>query len=209
VVQSADGGSTYWLAQSDKVGSAFLVGGLILQKYDALGGPAGVLGYPITDRSAGGTQRFEGGAALAGVPVRLVTGGVLAKWALLGYESGAAGAPVAGAEPFSTFGATSGFGQEFASATIYAANAGPRSGQAYAVSGLILARYGALGGPGGDFGMPASDEFATGGVHQQNFEGGNITWSSGAADSPACAMPSIMRHTARPGSTSSTGAASS
>ena len=29
--------------------------------------------------------------------------------------------------------------------------------------------------------MPISDEFVTGGVHQQNFEGGNITWSAGDA----------------------------
>src|SRR6185295_4417667 len=36
-------------------------------------------------------------------------------------------------------------------------------------------------GPGGEFGMPVSDEFVTGGVHQQNFEGGNFTWASGDA----------------------------
>ena len=37
-----------------------------------------------SDLSAGGTQRFENGAALAGNPVRLVSGGILTKWALLG-----------------------------------------------------------------------------------------------------------------------------
>jgi uncharacterized protein (TIGR03437 family) len=181
VIQGSDG-STYWLAQSDQVGSAFVVGGLILQAYDALGGPAGTLGYPLSDRSAGGTQRFENGAALAGNPVRLVNAGVLAKWALLGYEAGSAGAPTGDAAAFSTFGANAGSSQAFSGATLYAASAGPRAGQAYSVSGAILARYTALGGASGNFGMPTSDEFVTGGVHQQNFEGGNITWAPGSSD---------------------------
>jgi uncharacterized protein (TIGR03437 family) len=177
-VQSSDG-SAYFVAQSDKIASAYVIGGLILEKYDSLGGPAGSLGYPVTDRSAGGTQRFENSAALAGSPVRLVTGGVLAKWGLLGYETGAAGAPAGDAAAFATFGANSGSAQPFGGGSIYSGTAGPRSGQNYFVSGLVLARYNALGGAGGDFGMPASDEFVTGGVHQQNFEGGNITWSAG------------------------------
>jgi uncharacterized protein (TIGR03437 family) len=181
VIQGSDG-ATYWLAQSDQVGSAFVVGGLILQAYDALGGPAGTLGYPLSDRSAGGTQRFENAAALAGNPVRLVNGGVLAKWALLGYEVGSAGAPTSDAAAFSTFGANAGSSQSFSGATLFAASSGPRGGQAYAVSGAILARYTVLGGAGGDFGMPTSDEFVTGGIHQQNFEGGNITWAPGSSD---------------------------
>jgi uncharacterized protein (TIGR03437 family) len=49
------------------------------------------------------------------------------------------------------------------------------------VSGPILARYNAIGGAAGSFGMPVSDETATGSLHQQNFEGGNITYSAGAA----------------------------
>ena len=191
VVQSADGGATYWVAESDRIGSAFVLGGLILEAYDALGGPAGTLGYPITDRSAGGTQRFENSAVLAGTPVRLVSGGVLAKWALLGYETGSAGAPASDAAAFSTFAANSGSAQLFASAAIYAATSGSRSGQAYAVSGLIQARYSALGGPGGDYGMPTSDEFVTGGVHQQNFEGGNFTWAAGDAVAAEHAAPKV------------------
>ena len=75
------------------------------------------------------------------------------------------------------------------------ATAGPRSPQAYFVTGLILARYNALGGPGGDYGMPTSDEFVTAGVHQQNFEGGNITWSAGdsaAKEHPAAKTPGLI-----------------
>ena len=46
------------------------------------------------------------------------------------------------------------------------------------MSGAILARYNALGGAAGDFGMPISDEFSNGGVRQQNFEGGNFTYAA-------------------------------
>jgi len=178
MLQSADSAETYVLAQSDKIGTAFVVGGAVLAAWQSLGGAGGPLGYPVTDLTAGGTQRFEG-AALAGNPVRLVSGGVLTKWGLLGYETGTAGAPLYDPAAFSTFGANSGIGQGFAGGSIFNATAGPRSPQAYFVTGLILARYNALGGPGGDYGMPISDEFVTAGVHQQNFEGGNMTWSPG------------------------------
>ena len=95
MVQSADASAaTYILAQSDKVGTAYVVGGAVLTAWQSMGGAGGSLGYPVTDLSAGGTQRFESGAALAGNPVRLVSGGILTKWGLLGYEAGAAGVPV-------------------------------------------------------------------------------------------------------------------
>ncbi len=190
IVQSADaGGATFLVAESDKVGSAFVVGGAVLAAWQSLGGAVGALGYPVSDLSAGGTQRFENGAALAGNPVRLVSGGILTKWGLLGYETGAAGSPVSDAAVFSTFGANSGSAQAFTGGAIYSATAGPRAGQTYFVSGLILQRYNALGGPGGDYGMPASDEFVSGGTHQQNFEGGNITWSPGDAAAKEHAAP--------------------
>ncbi|HEV2445028.1 MAG TPA: Ig-like domain-containing protein, partial [Candidatus Sulfopaludibacter sp.] len=84
---------TYLIAQSDQSGSAFLVSAALLSAYQALGGPAGSMGYPASDASAGGTQQFQNGA-LAGSPVRIVSGPILAKWGLLGYETGAAGPPV-------------------------------------------------------------------------------------------------------------------
>jgi len=196
MVQSAGASAAmYILAQSDKVGAAYVVGGDVLAIWQSMGGAGGTLGYPITDLSAGGTQRFENGAALAGNPVRLVSGGVLTKWGLLGYEAGAAGVPVADASVFSTFGANSGVAQAFSGGAIYNATAGPRVSQAWFVSGLILARYNALGGPGGDYGMPTSDEFVTAGMHQQNFEGGNMTWSAGdsaAKEHPAAKTPGLI-----------------
>ena len=183
------------LAQSDSLGTAYVVAGAVLVRYLVLGGPAGALGYPIGDQSAGGTQLFAASAALAGNPVRLVSGGTLAKWSALGYETGTAGPPTSDAAAFSTFGADSGFAQSFGGGAIYAATAGPRAGQAYFVSGLILARYNALGGAAGDYGMPVSDEFVTGSVHQQNFEGGNFTYSAGdaaAVEHPAPKVPGVV-----------------
>src|SRR5215472_2845652 len=196
MVQAADAsGTVYMLAEGDAVGTAYVVSGAPLAAYQVLGGPAGPLGYPLSDASAGGTQRFENGAALAGNPVRLVSGGVLAKWTALGSETGAGGAPTADAAAFSTFGANSGAAQAFSGGVIYAATSGPKSGQAWFVTGLILARYNALGGANGDFGMPVSDEFVSGGVHQQNFEGGSITYSPGdsaAKEHPAAKAPGII-----------------
>jgi len=171
----------YMLAAADQVGSAYVVSGALLAAYQSLGGPAGSLGYPTSDATAGGTQFFTGGQALAGNPVHLVSGPVLTKWALLKYEAGAAGAPVGDAATFSTFGANSGVSQNFAGGTIYSATAGPLNGQSYFVSGLILAAYTASGGASGSFGMPKSDEFGTASGRQQNFEGGTISYTPGAA----------------------------
>lgn len=196
MVQSTDATPlTFLVAQSDNIGTAYVVGGTVLTAWQALGGAGGTLGYPLSDLSAGGTQRFENGAALGGNPVRVVSGGVLTKWALLSYDAGVAGAPVSDAAAFSTFGANSGQAQSFTNGSIYAATGGPRSGQAYFVTGLVLARYNALGGAGGDYGMPAGDEFVTAGLHQQNFEGGNFTWSAGdgaAKEHAAAKTPGLI-----------------
>ena len=49
--------------------------------------------------------------------------------------------------------------QTFAKGLIFAETSGAHAGQAQLVSGLILDRYTALGGPGGAFGLPIDDEF--------------------------------------------------
>ncbi len=175
------GGSLIMVAQSDTLGTAYVAAGPLLAAYQAMGGPAGSLGYPASDASAGGTQLFANNAALSGNPVRLVSGVILSKWAHMNYETGAAGLPQSDAAPFTTPGANSGQQQGFSGGAIYGATAGPRAGQAYFVSGLILARYTQLGGPAGDLGMPTGDEFSSGGLRQQNFEGGYITYAPGDA----------------------------
>jgi len=175
----------YLLADADGAAMAFVVQGAVLAAYQGLGGPAGGLGYPTSDLSAGGTQTFQNTAALGGNPVQLVSGLIETKWSQLGFETGAAGAPVGAATTFSTFGANSGNQQSFVNGVIYAATAGPRQGQAYLVSGLILAQFNALGGANGNFGMPTSDQFVSGGVTEQNFEGGTISYPAGASAATA------------------------
>ena len=82
-----------------------------------LGGPAGTLGYPQSDATPGGRQTFERGT-LAGNPVQLVAGAILAKWGALGYETGVAGPPTAAATTFQTFRGITGTMQSFQNALI-------------------------------------------------------------------------------------------
>jgi uncharacterized protein (TIGR03437 family) len=194
-VTSASGPVIVLIAEGDQSGSAYIVSGAVLARYQALNGPLGPLGYPSSDQSPGGTQLFSNSNALAGAPVRVVSGPVLSKWAATGYETGPAGAPASDVASFSTFAASSGMMQTFANGAIYAATAGIRSGQAYLVGGLILSGYLADGGPAGELGMPTSDEFVSAGVHQQNFEGGTVTYAPGAGAAtvnPAPRTPAVI-----------------
>jgi uncharacterized protein (TIGR03437 family) len=176
----------YLLAKPDNVAAVFVVAGELLARYEQLGGPAGTLGYPGSDATAGGRQVFGGGVALlAGSPVRLVSGAVAAKWAALGYETGAAGLPISDTAPFSTFLATTGLAQAFRNGTILAAQGGAQVGKAFFVGGLIAAKYVSLGGPAGRLGMPASDEYSDGGRRRQEFEGGSIDYAPGDAEAQA------------------------
>ena len=171
----------YLILKSDRASIAYVITGDLLTAYLAAGGPAGSLGYAVSDAGAGGTQRFENGAALAGSPVFVVAEPVLTKWAALGYEPGLAGPPTGNAAPFSSLSAYNGVAQPFAKGVIFAIASGNRAGQAYLVSGPILVRYGALGGPNGSFGVPISDEFSISGMRRQNFEDGYLDYTPGDA----------------------------
>ena len=195
-LQSSEPGSpaVYLLAMPDRQAAAYLVAGQILARYLDLGGPTGVLGYPIGDANAAGRQLFENGA-LAGTPVTLVSGAVLNKWAVLGYEAGPAGLPAGDVSSFSTFGANSGEQQAFRGGLLLVATGGPRAGQGYLVGGLILERYLAVGGPSGAYGMPVSEDFASGATRRQNFEGGYIDYSAGdpsAQPHAAARQPAVV-----------------
>jgi uncharacterized protein (TIGR03437 family) len=191
-VEATTSGSTvaYLLTDADQASAAHVVTGALLAAYQSLGGPGGTLGYPTSDASAGGTQLFANGA-LGGSPIHLVTGLVLTKWKSLGYETGVAGAPTGDAASFSTIGGNSGSSQAFAQGTIYAAAAGPRAGQAYFVSGLILSAYTAAGGVAGNMGMPVGDATLSGALNSQSFEGGVITYSTGDAAAKVTAAPKV------------------
>ena len=184
-------GAEYLAGKADTSSMAWVVSGAILAAYKLAGGPGGDIGYPASDATAGGRQLFENSAALAGTPVRLVSGAVLTKWANLGYETGAAGPPAGDPLPFFSTAATRGTRQAFSGGTIFAALTGLRAGQGWWVKGPILACYDAAGGPGGTLGAPTSDEFVTSGVRRQAFEGGYVEVPAG--EESAVAVPSERR----------------
>ncbi|MEO8130896.1 MAG: Ig-like domain-containing protein, partial [Bryobacteraceae bacterium] len=205
-LQGADANSAarYLVTLGDKATAAYVVAGDILAKYDALGGPAQSLGYPLGDAvydTAGvGRQLFQGGA-IAGLPPRLVSGTVLQKWASMNYEAGAAGQPTGDVSSFLTFTGTSGMVQLFQKGALYGASSGPQSGKVYFVSGLIAAKYNNLGAGGGELGLPLGDEFSTGGKRHQDFEGGYLDYAPGDAEAiltlrdrkpSVTALPSIV-----------------
>ena len=164
----------------DDFGHAVQIDPNFAAAYVNRGGPSGSLGYPSTDATSMGRQLFQQGA-LAGLPVQLVNGSILTKWAALGYESGGSGSPTGSATSFLTFRATSGSLQSFQGAMILSQTSGSLAGSTFAVTGLILSQYVALGGASGNLGAPLNDEYSTAaGVRQQNFEGGFAGYASGA-----------------------------
>ena len=196
---SPDGNTHFLIAKSDQTGSAFLVSGTLLPFYLQAGGPGGTLGFPVSDQSGGGTQLFEGGA-LAGSPVRIVAGAVLAKWALLKYEAGMAGLPTAAAVLFTSQSGYSGQSQQFGGGTIFGISSGNRAGQAFLVSGAILARYASLGGPSSSLGLPTGDVLITGMQQRQSFENGTIDTTPGQPGAQEHFLPRTPSITANPAS---------
>ena len=196
-VVSGDGTTHYLIAKGDQSGLAYVVSGAQLAAYIRMGGPSGTLGFPISDVTAAGTQLFAGGA-LAGSPLQLVQGAVLAKWALLKYEAGPAGVPIAAATPFTTHSGYGGQAQQFTGGTIYGVSTGNRAGQSYFIFGPILTRYLILGGPAGSLGLPTSDIVASGSVQRENFENGYIDFATGAAAAQEHLVPRTPTITANP-----------
>ena len=141
------------MAVPDSTSAGYIVTGALLTQYLQLGGPAGSLGYPLSDATVSGRQLFQGGA-LAGNPVQLVTGTILSGWQSLGYETGLAGSPTGAAGAFVTFRGTTGVAQNFQSGEILAATAGSLANVPYLVSGPVLATYNAGGGTGGTSARP-------------------------------------------------------
>ncbi|MBI3696164.1 MAG: hypothetical protein HY238_15170 [Acidobacteria bacterium] len=171
------------VVKADASAQAFVVSGQRLARYADLGGVVGPLGFATSDSNAAGRQLFENNYALAGSPPTLVGAPISRKWAALNYESGPAGLPSAEvAAPAPTPFGSAGVSQAFANGAIYGFTSGSRAGQAYFVSGLILARYLRLSGASGVLGLPISDAFASGGRTQQNFEGGSIDFAAGDAE---------------------------
>ncbi len=157
---------------------AWVVRGAINAAWDRLGGSSGVLGVPIADETFDGdvvTQRFSGGQiafdartkSFSTVPADLAaqladlgipgdaTSAINTAYRAAGGASGPLGERVG--DQFVI--APDGVGQAFAGGKIYFS---PATG-AHVVSGAILEKYEAAGGPTGDLGLPNAAE-SDGGV---------------------------------------------
>lgn len=152
--------------------------GLIGGAYQALGGPAGLLGFPLTSEVAAPDGRglftqFDHGAIYFTPQTGAfsVHGELLAEWARQGYEAGRLGYPVRNevATP-----ARPGAVQPFEHGVLYWS----RDTGAHRIEGRILDRYAAAGFENGLLGFPLTSEAALrdGGAFNR-FEGGNIYWT--------------------------------
>ncbi|WP_396932515.1 LGFP repeat-containing protein [Mycolicibacterium sp.] len=152
---------------------AWVVRGAINAAWDKLGGSAGTMGVPTEDETYNGSvvsQKFTGGEIsydtaaktfstvppelannLAGVEVPSdATTAINQAWRAAGGLSGPLGARQGAQQPIGTDGAA----QDYAGGKIFYS---PATG-AHAVTGAILAKYEAAGGPTGDLGLPTGTE---------------------------------------------------
>ena len=171
-------GSTTAVVVSLAVSSpnAYVSRGVVYTAYQSNGGFTGTLGFPASDISAGGTQLYTSGAALSGLPVRVVPAAIAAKWAALGGDSGSLGVPFAAAAVFTSVSARTGSAQGFTNGFVFSSPLG-----SFVSTGLILSRYLELGGAGGTLGLPTADPVLKAGIGSQSFEFGFIDLQAGAA----------------------------
>ena len=173
-------GNRVLLAKSDASPVAYAVSGSLLASFDSLGGLAGSLGYPLSDPSPGGTQRFENGA-LAGSPVRLLSGAILSRWTALGLETGAIGPPLSERTSSITFTGALVSSQLFRSGALFQFATGPLVGRAILTTGAIAAKHAELGLLLGSIGAPLTEEFLSAGAFRQEFEGAFLEYNQGTA----------------------------
>ncbi|MDQ2728046.1 MAG: GDSL-type esterase/lipase family protein [Actinomycetota bacterium] len=170
--QAYQGGTIYWSPAT----GAHEVHGAILGHYLALGGPAGILGYPTSDESpsAGGRlSDFQGGITYwsPATGAYEVHGVILSHYLALGGPAGILGYPISDEQP------TRAPGGRFNSFQGGVIDWSPALG-AFEVQGAILNRYLSLGGTASFLGFPISDEFQVGPAgRQSNFEHGYISFS--------------------------------
>ncbi|WP_442918872.1 LGFP repeat-containing protein, partial [Leucobacter sp. MMO-66] len=175
VVQEFSGGTLYWNPYTGVGG----VNGAIRDYYRVVGGPFGVLGYPIGRENAvsgGASQRFERGYVYWSSPYgsQPVGGAILPLYTSEGGPAGYLGFPTGGERPV-----TGGVKQEFERGTAYWSN---RTG-ASVINGAIRGLYLSEGGPDGYLGLPVGAEVRANGVSRQEFERGTAYWSNGTGAS--------------------------
>ncbi|TQJ36114.1 polysaccharide deacetylase family protein [Arthrobacter sp. SLBN-122] len=175
--QDYTGGTIYWSPGT----GAKEVNGAIRGYYLALGGPAGFLGFPLTDETgtpgaAGRYNDFAGGSVYwsPGTGAKEVNGAIRGHYLALGGPAGFLGFPLT--DETGTPGAAGRY-NDFAGGSVYWS---PGTG-AKAVNGAIRGHYLALGGPAGFLGFPLTDETGTPGAagRYNDFAGGSVYWSPG------------------------------
>jgi LGFP repeat/HYDIN/CFA65/VesB-like, Ig-like domain/Abnormal spindle-like microcephaly-assoc'd, ASPM-SPD-2-Hydin/PQQ-like domain len=172
------GNSIYW---SPSTGAHFVLGG-IRAKWAATGWETGPLGYPTTDEKGtpdkvGRYNHFSGtgGASIYYTPstgAHFVLGGIRAKWAAKGWETGL-GYPTtdekATPDNVGRYNHFSGSG----GASIYYS---PSTG-AHDVEGAIRTKWASLGWEKSRLGYPTSDEYSVSEGRRSDFRNGRLTWN--------------------------------
>ena len=168
-------GTAFW---SPETGAQVLVGS-ILAKYNALGGPAGWLGFPKTGElktpdGKGRFVHFERGSVYwtPKTGAQAIPGDMFAAWGASGYEGGPLGYPVEEAQATDR-----GYVQKFQNG--YLTRNPEKDGKTdhFMVFGAIGAKYGEMGGARSDLGYPKGNEKKIKGGFFQEFDNGNIYWS--------------------------------
>jgi len=176
-------GNTYMTFTKGVINSSsygtFASYGAIRARWDTMGNVSGPLGLPIGDeadtaRVPGRFQQFEGGNLIWNPATGLtwhVYGGILNKYAQLGYSNHPLGLPVADRQYNAAKGNEY---QVFQGGVI-----NQYGGNAYETHGAILDKWNALGGANGAVGLPISDEGGTARVPGRfsQFQGGNIYYN--------------------------------
>lgn len=161
-------------AMAQTYGSHQVVGS-ILDKYKALGGPSGILGWPrtselATPRVPGRYNHFDGGSVYwsPSTGAHVVRGAIRDRWAGLGWEGSSLGFPTTDETP-----ARGGAFNDFGGGSIYWS---PSTG-AQVLRGAIRDKWRSIGGGTSVLGYPTTDErpLRTGAV--SSFRGGSIYWS--------------------------------
>lgn len=177
------GGSIYWSPGT----GAHAVRGAILAHYQALGGPAGFLGFPLNDETAtpdtfGRYNHFSNDGSIYWTPVTgawSVHGAIQDHWAALRWEAGPLGYPITDEN-----GTPDGIGRYNHFSNVGSIDTGsiywtPATG-AWSVRGAIEAHWAALRWEAGPLGYPVTDENGTpDGVGRYNHfsNNGSIYWT--------------------------------
>jgi uncharacterized protein with LGFP repeats len=163
----------YWSAAT----GAHTMTGAILPAYLRLSGHL-VLGLPTTDTTAGANggryNLLTGGRGFywsSATGAHYVAGTIHTRYRAMGADKSSYGYPTTDQGRV-----TNGTYNKFKSGAIYAKNGRP----AYSLSGAILSKWTALGGVGGRLKFPTANMLRTGDGrgYYDNFEGGQIYWSS-------------------------------